>query len=69
MCLKISFIQETNQTLLKNFSCQGYYGLSLHLTPLSAENRRKTIEGMKIRLKASEGSSKKKRPYKEDAFF
>ena len=55
---------------MKNFSFQGYYGLfTLHLTPLSAENGRKTIEGMKIRLRAIEWSSKKKKSYKEETFF
>jgi hypothetical protein len=45
---------------VKKFPC--------HLTPLSAENERKTIEGIKILLRAIEGSSKKG-PYKKEAFF
>jgi hypothetical protein len=36
--------------------------------PLNTENGRKVIEGIKIQLRAIEGSSKK-RPYKKEAFF
>jgi len=68
--LKFHLYNKQTKLYEKKKSCQGYYGLFiLHLTPLNAENGRKIIEGMKIRLRAIEGSSKKKRSYEEEAFF
>jgi len=68
MLKKLSFIQEAE--LCEIFSKPGYYGLfTLHLTLLSAENRRKAIEGMKVYLRAIEGSFKKKNHTKKRHFL
>jgi hypothetical protein len=44
----------------RSFRVPNIYGLfTLHLTQLSAGNERKGIEGIKVRLRAIKGSSKK----------